>query len=733
MFSPLAVISTVIFYMLLLFAVAQLVERRITKSGRPLKSPWIYALSLAVFHTSWTFYGSVGFASTSGLLFLGIYVGAIIGIMFWWVTLRKMVAIKETFRITSIADFISTRYRRSQRIAGLVTIIALVGILPYIALQLKAIVSSFEIITNEQGGASSEYSGIFITLIMAAFTIIFGVRKLDPTERHQGMIVALVVESVVKLVAFASVGLFVCFVLYDGLGDINTRIAEANLSYITQFNVVENSASMWMTLIVLSFAGIFLLPRQFHVAVIENTDQQHIKTAMWLFPLYMIAINLFVIPLAAAGLMSGLPAESADFFVLLLPQQAGYPTLTMFAFIGGFSAATGMIIITTMTLSTMVSNHLVLPVIECFTAAQRLRTHLLQIRWILVVLILASSYWFEHEFSDSYILVAIGLLSFVAILQFAPAVFGGMFWIKGNSGGAFSGLLAGFFIWCYTLGLPTFIKQGWLNQDILVYGPWGIEQLRPEALLGLDGFNPVTHSVIWSLLFNISFYIIGSLIYHPHKDERTLTTEFMAAMQPQNTSSKARPTGLDAYITLSIKIEEAKILLSQYLTADKARESVYTIAEDLQVLGKPHITIIELIEFHRMLEHLLAGSIGAASAHSAIEQTIRYSDRESSDLKALYSHIYNELSTKSVAQGIEDEEDDLLPNGFGMLSSLQSQIDTLESTVSQQQKEIESLEAKLEARYEEIFKYRMETQKANQENDELRGQLNQLPRNPSLK
>ncbi len=733
MFSPLVVISTVIFYMLLLFAVAQLVERRITKTGRPLKSPWIYALSLAVFHTSWTFYGSVGFASTSGLLFLGIYVGAIIGIMFWWVTLRKMVAIKETFRITSIADFISTRYRRSQRIAGLVTIIALVGILPYIALQLKAIVNSFEIITREQGTSTGEYTGLLITLIMAAFTIIFGVRKLDPTERHQGMIVALVVESVVKLIAFASVGLFVCFVLYDGLGDINTRIAEANLSYITQFDVVENSASMWVTLIILSFAGIFLLPRQFHVAVIENTDQKHIKTAMWLFPLYMIAINLFVVPLAAAGLMSDLPAESADFFVLLLPQQAGYPILTMFAFIGGFSAATGMIIITTMTLATMVSNHLVLPIIESYTTTQRLRTHLLQIRWILVGLILASSYWFEREFSDSYILVAIGLLSFVAILQFAPAAFGGMFWSHGNSGGAFSGLLAGFFMWCYTLGLPTFINQGWLNQDILTYGPWGIEQLRPEALLGLDGFNPLTHSVIWTLLFNISFYIIGSLIYHPHKDERTLTTEFMAAMQPQNTNSKARPTGLDAYITLSIKIEEAKILLSQYLTADKARESVYTIAEDLQVLGKPHITIIELIEFHRMLEHLLAGSIGAASAHSALEQTIRYSERESSDLKALYSHIVNELGTQSIANDKEDEEDDLLPNGFGMLSSLQSQIDTLEATVSQQQKEIEMLEAKLEARYEEIFKYRMESQQANQENDELRGQLNQLPRNPSLK
>ncbi|SIT00221.1 sodium:solute symporter family protein [Neptunomonas antarctica] len=735
MFSPLAVISTVIVYMLLLFTVAQLVERRVAKTGTPLKSPWIYALSLAVFHTSWTFYGSVGFASTSGLLFLGIYVGALIGIIFWWVTLRKMVAIKETFRITSIADFISTRYRRSQKIAGLVTLIALIGILPYIALQLKAIVNSFEIITQDHGPAW-EYSGLFVILIMTAFTIIFGVRKLDPTERHQGMIVALVVESIVKLVAFVSVGLFVCFILYDGPGDIYARMIEANLSYLTQFDVVDNSASMWVTLIILSFAGIYLLPRQFHVAVVENTDKKHIKTAMWLFPLYIIAINLFVVPLAAAGLMSGIPAEYADFFVLLLPQQAGYQGLTLFAFIGGFSAATGMIIITTMTLATMVSNHLLLPIIESVTATQRLRAHLLQIRWVLVALILTGSYWFEREFSDSYILVAIGLLSFVAILQFAPAAFGGMFWHRGNSGGAFSGLLAGFFIWCYTLGLPTFIKQGWLSPTILTEGPWGIEQLKPEALLGLDDFNPLTHSVIWTLLFNISFYIIGSLIYHPHKDERTLTTEFMAALQPQIINKKARPTGLDAYITLSIKIEEAKNLLAQYLTADKARESVYTIAEDLQVLGKAYITIIELIEFHRMIEHLLAGSIGAASAHSALEQTIRYSERESSDLKALYSHIVNELSTQSVVQkqGNEDadDDDDHLPNGFGMLSSLQSQIDTLEATITAQQQEIVLLETKLDTRYEEIFKYRTESQRIKQENDDLRNQANLLPRNVNV-
>ena len=729
MFSPLAVVSTVVIYMLLLFIIAQLVEKRITKTGRPLKSPWVYALSLAVFHTSWTFYGSVGFASTSGLLFLGIYVGALIGILFWWVTLRKMVSIKETFRITSIADFISTRYRRSQRIAGLVTLIALIGILPYIALQLKAIVSSFEIITRE-ASKPWEYSGLLATVLLTAFTIMFGVRRLDPTERHQGMIVALVVESVVKLLAFIAVGLFVCFVMFDGIQDIHSRLQEANLQHLTSFTASENSASMWVTLIILSFAGIFLLPRQFHVSVIENTDQQHIKTAMWLFPLYMIAINLFVVPLAAAGLLSGLPRESADFFVLLLPQQAGSEALTLFAFIGGFSAATGMVIITTMTLATMVSNHMVLPIIESVPSAQPLRSFLLQIRWVLVACILACSYWFEREFSDSYILVAIGLLSFVAILQFAPAVFGGMFWQRGNSAGAFAGLLAGFFVWCYTLALPTFIKQGWLNPDILSLGPWEVSLLKPEALLGLEGFNPVTHSVFWTLLFNTGFYILGSLIYHPHKDERTLTTEFMAALHPVNSNLKARPTGLDAYIPLNVKLDEAQNLLAQYLTNDKARESVYTIAEDLQVLGQAHITIIELMEFHRMLEHVLAGSIGAASAHNALEQTIKYSERESSELKALYSHIMTGLGSQSVVQQ-EDTEEDMLPNGFGMISNLQSQIDLLESTVIEQRKSLDALESKLEARYEEVFRYRVESQRVTQENIDLREQIAILTRRES--
>jgi Na+/proline symporter len=723
MFTPLSVILYVTVYMGLLFAIAQLVEKRIQANGnRSGGNRWVYAISLAVYHTSWTFYGSVGFAASSGFLYLGIYGGALIGIAFWWVTLRRAIQAKETFRITSIADFISTRYNRSQKIAALVTIISLIGIVPYIALQLKAIISSFELITNTSHTAGDYgFSGWLITIFMIGFTIIFGVRRLDPTERHHGMIAALAAECVIKLVAFIAVGVFVTYTLFDGFGDIAQRLTDANLNHVMSFSSGENSGLMWVTLMILSFAAIHTLPRQFHVTVVENSDRNHLKTAMWLFPLYIIAINVFVVPIAAAGLLNGLSAENADFFVLMLPQMAGSDGLTILAFIGGFSAATGMIIITTMTLSTMASNHLLLPVLERFSALKAYRSYLLQLRWGLVSLILLGSLWFAQEFADSYILVAIGLLSFVAVLQFLPALFGGIFWKKGNSLGAFLGLLAGFVVWCYSLLIPTFIKQGWFNEALLLEGPWHIFALRPEALFGLEGLHPVTHAMLWSMVFNVGLYIIGSLIFSPNKSERTLTTEFLAALT-STSSRRARPTGLDAYILLHPKLEEAQSLLAEYLSEDKAEKAIGKIAEDLQVHEKPKVTIIELVEFHRMVEHVLAGSIGAASAHQAIEKTIRYNTREESDLKALYSHIVSELQTTE-KDSTSDSGTASGGYGYGLIEDLQSQIDELEDKVKNQSSTIIMLEAKLDARYEEIFKYRMEAQKSRQDNEVLQDEL----------
>ncbi|WP_296059727.1 sodium:solute symporter [uncultured Amphritea sp.] len=723
MFSSLTVILTITLYMAVLFGIAQLVERRIATRGEGFKSPWVYCLSLAVYHTSWTFYGSVGFAASSGLQFLGVYLGAILGIAFWWITLRRMVFAKEIFRITSIADFISTRYNRSETIAALVTLIALLGVLPYIALQLKAVVASFQLITdNDSSPMGWGLSGLLITLFMVAFTIMFGMRRLDPTERHQGMMTALAAECLVKLIAFITIGLFVSFSLFDGFDDITERLFDQGFERVVQVSGTSNSGAMWLTLIILSFAAIQNLPRMFHVAVVENADHKHIKTAIWVLPLYMILINLFVVPIAAGGLLMGLPQESADYYVLLLPQLAGNNALTLLAFIGGFSAATGMIIVTTMTLSTMASNHLILPVLERMPACRFIKPFLLQIRWLLAAMILLGSYGFAIEFTDSYILVAIGLISFVAVLQFTPALLGGLFWNRGNSAGALAGLLAGFLMWIYTLMVPAVISHGWLPESILNEGLFGFSLLRPEALFGFDEIGSIPHSVFWTLLVNISFYIFGSLLYSPHKAERNLSTEFLCAMKPAPTQ-RARPTGLDRYIPLDDKLNEAQTLLETYLNIDKTKDALLQITEDLQVTGKSHIAIIELLEFHRMLEHVLAGSIGAASAHKAMESGIRYNPREAADLKALYSHLAVEL-TQQRMPGHEDVNDsETGSQSYGLINNLQNKIKKHEQTIRIQDKQIEDLEARLEARYQEVFRTRLETQKVRQENEMLKLQI----------
>ena len=724
MFSPLTMLLVVCCYMALLFALAQWVERRIEKNQYDTNKPWLYALSMAVFFTSWTFYGSVGFASRNGPLYLGIYIGALLGCLIFWLTLRRMVLAKETFRITSIADFIATRYNRSPWIAALVTLIAVFGVLPYIALQLTAIVSSVQILTAQEHGAETwGVHGLLVTAIMIAFTIIIGMRRLDPTERHQGMISALVAECLIKLFAALTVGAFITWWMFDGIGDITQQIRSNNLDHLMTFNIEGGTGALWLTLIVLGFVGVQLMPRQFHVSVVENADQGHLKTSFWLFPLYMVLINLFVIPIAAAGMLSDIPSQSADYFVLLLPQQAGADLITLIGFIGGFSAATGMILITTLTLATMVSNHLVLPVIERINTLNEMRHKLLQLRWISAALILVGSYIFALEFSDSYILVAIGLLSFTAILQFAPAALLGMFWRRGNSMGAMLGLLLGIAIWAYTQLIPTFVRQGWIDPTLLEEGLWGLQLLRPEALFGFEGLPTVAHTTLWSLIFNLAGYILGTLLFKPDKGERTLTNEFICAMEANRSASRARPLGLDAYIELTPKLEEAENLLADYLSHQKASSAITTILEDLQVNDKQAITIIELIEFHRMLEHLLAGSIGSASAHRAIENGICYSKRESSDLKALYSHIVSDLRTEESRQSETNEKE--AQDNFNLLQELQNKLNNLQTTARDQEEKIAGLEQRLETSYEESFRYRLEAQRLKQENQDLKTQLSQ--------
>lgn len=718
MFSTLTISAITIGYLGLLFVLAVYVEKRARTRGGIANKAWVYALSLAVFFTSWTFYGSVGFAINNGLQFFAIYVGAILGLVLGAKALRRMIFAKQNFRLTSVADLLSTRYRRSQRIAALVTIACLIGLLPYIVLQLRAISSAVELLTPGSHTFGWSVDGVVLTLMMALITIIFGVRRLDSTERHEGIIAVLVAESVVKLLALLVLGAYVTFEVFDGFGDILWRLNEAGFDQLYSFGQ-EGAGYSWVALILLGASAILLLPRQFHVAVVENANPNHIYAALSLFPVYTLLINLFVIPLAGAGLLLGLPASLGDQFVLLIPQMLMNDWLSLLAYIGGFAAASGMIIVTTLTLATMSSNHLVVPLWRRLRPSSNLSNSLLHIRWVLVVVILMISYLFATSLDAPYILVALGLISFAAILQLAPAGLIGLFWRGGNSLGAALGIISGLSIWAFTLIIPAMVREGWLALSLLEQGLFGETWLKPEALFGFEGIPAVAHSVFWSLLFNLGFYILGSIAYRPQKAERTLRAEMFECMDRGESYiyRHARPTGLESYILREPKMLEAEQLLRKYLSAEKSDEMLRGVCEDLQLGARSTITIIELMELHRMLEQRLAGSIGAASSHTAVEELIHYSEREAADLRSLFSHLASELNASVIENSNEDAE------GIDLLLRLQETNEQQSLTLEKVQQQCEQLEAVVDRQYQEIFNYRIEAQKLKVDNDILKQRI----------
>ncbi len=646
MFSSVTVISAVCLYVAFLFIIALWVEKG-SKTGRKLaRSPAVYSLALAVYCTSWTFYGSVGKAASSGMLFLTIYLGPTMAIVLWWFVLRKLVRLKTINRTTSIADFISSRYGKSQSLAAIATMLALIGTTPYIALQLKAVNTTFSIITGSGSAPDSWIQsnvGPIVVVLMALFTIVFGVRKLDPTERHEGMVTALAVECVVKLFAFMAAGIFVTYFMYDGFGDIFTRLSASPFKDLLKTDGSDVRTYMiWSTYLLISMSAILFLPRQFHVAVVENSNENHIKTAVWMFPLYMLLINIFVVPIAAGGLLKGYSVQQADTFVLSLPLNHGPSILAMLVFIGGFSAATGMIMVSSMTTSTMMTNHLFLPVIERIKVLAPLRRHLLKVRWFGVIAILFIGYAFQKLIGDSHTLVNMGIISFVAVLQFAPPIIGGLFWRKAGKAGALLGLSSGFFMWCYTMLLPSFARSGWLPDGFLDYGPFGINYLKPESLFGLTGVDPLVHTVFWTMFFNIGLYILGSLFAEKSKNEVNLANDFVDIMEFDSAViSRGKES---ACIKLEEKLTSLTDLLGQYLTAEEAGNIINKSLIKAGIKDEKIITIADLAQLTSEAENFLSGFIGAAAAHQAFSQSGLITKREKRELSEMYAEILADMS-----------------------------------------------------------------------------------------
>ncbi|GLI34287.1 PAS domain-containing protein [Desulforhabdus amnigena] len=663
MLDPGMVLIICCLYMGFLFLIALWTEWKSATGKNPANHPVVYSLSLAVYLSSWTYYGSVGMAARSGMLFATFYLGSTIVVFLWWTLLRKMVHLKTMHHITSIADFISARYSKSRSLAALATLIALVGTAPYIALQLKAIISTFRIITHSPAAGRAtgilttswitDHVGLTVVGLMTLFTIIFGARRLDPTERHEGMVMALSVECIVKWVAFIAVGIFVTYFLYTGFGDIFQRLRESpswnqdlhNTNLMSFGQEDTPFYSTWMSYFILSMSAVLFLPRQFHVAVVENFDEKHILTAMWLFPLYMILINIFVVPIAIAGLLKGYPVSLADAFVLILPLNHGEPWMALLAFIGGFSAAAGMIMISAMTMSTMIANHLLLPLLGWLRPLSFLKRHLLRCRWVAVTAFLLMGYWFEERIGESYVLINMGLIAFAAVLQFAPAMLGGLFWRRGNKAGAMLGLSAGFLTWAYTLLIPSFAKSGWISQGLLQNGPWGIELLKPEHLFGLTGLDPVSHTVFWTLLFNIGFYVLGSLCTEQSEEDRGVAEEFVGVLTLSQAPSPM--AAREAYIDMGLKRNEVEALLSQYFNGSEVSAITEKCLCAAGIAGKDQISITELLEFHNEVEKSLAGSIGSAEAHKAVSKGTIFTPRETRELSEVYEEFLSNLKITS--------------------------------------------------------------------------------------
>lgn len=614
-------------YIGMLFLVASWGDR--TRRHDRRRSRLIYPLSLAIYCTSWTFFGSVGLASRSGFDFLAIYVGPIVTIGLASPLVVRIVRLAKSQNITSIADFIASRHGKNQAVAAIVAVIAIIGSIPYIALQLKAVSSSLETILGGAGAAADAAGGasggtgfllgdiaLLVALSMAAFAALFGTRHIDATEHQDGLILAVATESVVKLVAFLAVGVFVTYVMFAGPADLFARaLARPEVARV----LAEGQGLVtFATMAALSAMAILLLPRQFHVAVVESANESEVRRAAWLFPLYLVLINLFVVPIALAGMLTFPPGTvDGDMMVLGLPLAVHSQTLALVAFVGGLSAATAMVIVESVALAIMVSNDLFVPMVlrrrrSLIGGVEDVGALLLGVRRIAILAILVLAYLY-HRAAGYAQLASIGLLSFAAIAQLAPAFFGGLVWRRATARGAAAGMVAGFLTWAWTLLLPSFADTGLFGHGLVADGPFGIAPLRPQALFGLD-LPPLVHGVVASLAVNVATYVLVSLWRAPSAIERLQADIFVP--------SRLVPSAPSFRLWRSaVTVEELTGTVGRYLGEERTRSAFASFATSRRISLEPkHEADLQLLQH---AEHLLASAIGAASSRLVLSLLLR--------------------------------------------------------------------------------------------------------------
>jgi len=605
-------------YMLILFYIAYWAEKR--GHSRWTNNPYIYSLSLAVYCTAWTYYGSIGVAANSGLSYLPIYLGPIIIIPTWMIILKKIIQISRVNKISSIADFISLRYGNDRFLGALVTIVCIFGIVPYIALQLKSISDTFHIVTKTETSSNIFYdTTTYACIALALFASYYGTRYVDASEKRRGIVTAVALESILKLVFFLIIGIYVTYFVFDGFDDIYTKASV--LENFDKKNSIGGltGAINWFFLCILSMFAIFLLPRQFHTAIVENNKETHLRTAMWLLPLYLLLFNIFVFPIAWGGniLFEGKGLNS-DTYSLLIPQFFNNNTLTVLVFLGGFSAAISMIIVSSIALATMLSNNLLIP----YGFVGRLRNksqeknnnRIVRSRKIGIFLLIILSYAIYKIFILDYSLVSIGLVSFVVIAQLAPAFFGALFWRRGSNKGAITGILIGFGICCYTLLAPYALGITNSTSLFLKEGPWGIELLKPFQLFGLDYLDPIPHALFWSLFFNTIGFAAVSVSFKGNYRERNYAEMFVDIDKYITNHEDAFVWKGTAYVS------DIEKVLQRFLGEERTKRalSIFNLKYNID----KNVATADA-RFIKFAENLLTGHIGTASAKILIASVVK--------------------------------------------------------------------------------------------------------------
>ena len=604
-------------YLAILFYIAHWAEKN--NNSKWTNNPYVYTLSLAVYCTAWTYYGSVGVAADSGLSFLPIYLGPIIIAPSWILILKKIIRISHVNKISSIADFISLRYGNSRFLGAIVTVICLTGIIPYISLQLKAIAETFHIVTKTPiNSLIFDDTTTYVAVALALFASYYGTRYVDASEKRKGIVTAVAMESVLKLVFFVIIGIYVTFFVFDGFDDIYQKACL--LENFKEKNTIGGlpQAINWFLLCVLSMFAIFLLPRQFQVSVIENNREKHINTAVWLFPLYLLLFNIFVYPIAWGGniLFDGQEVNS-DAYSLLIPQLFNNKILTVLVFLGGFSAAISMIVVSSIGLSTMVTNNILIPynLLGKLKSAETISSKtILNSRKIGIFSLIILSYFIYRYYGLDYNLVSIGMVAFVVISQLAPAFFGALFWRRGSRLGAIYSIIIGFIICLFTLLIPYAIGITNSESTFISNGFFNIELLKPFQLFGLDYLDPIPHALFWSLLFNTVTYFAVSVSFKGNYRERNYAEMFVDINKYITNHENAFVWKGTAYT------RDIEKVLIRFLGEERTKRAMNIFNVKYNVDKDQELADARLVKF---AENLLTGHIGTASARILISSVVK--------------------------------------------------------------------------------------------------------------